>query len=164
MELISKTTDLYDPQYCSKENEYCSLKSSYIIGEFVQTRKPFEFSYGFISHCTSINERFSKLEGFLHSRPRNKVKTFPLFGNEFLPPSRNNSLTAFRIMYPLKQRDICDHTPICIMSSGFIFDDIIMNIIMKKKLARHNEENDCLFTQIENNIIYTYRGSLQYFY
>ena len=35
VELISKTTDLYDPQYCSKDNGECSLKSSHIIGEFV---------------------------------------------------------------------------------------------------------------------------------
>ena len=58
--LSSKTIDLYYLQYFSKDNEYCSLKSSYIIGEFVHMKKPFEFAYGFKSHCTSINERFSK--------------------------------------------------------------------------------------------------------
>ena len=35
IDLISKTTYLYDPQYCSKNNEDCSLKSSHIIGESV---------------------------------------------------------------------------------------------------------------------------------
>ena len=30
--LIYKITDLYDPQYFSKDNEDCSLKSSHIIG------------------------------------------------------------------------------------------------------------------------------------
>ena len=50
------------------------------------------------------------------------------------------------------------------MSSGLMFDDIIMNITRKKKLERRNEENDCLFTHIENNIIYMYLGSLQDFY
>ena len=34
-DLIYKTTDLYDPQYFSKDNEDCSLKSSHIIGEFL---------------------------------------------------------------------------------------------------------------------------------
>ena len=48
--------------------------------------KPFEFAYEFISHCTSINERFSKLEGCLHSIWKNKINIFPPFGNEFLPP------------------------------------------------------------------------------
>ena len=32
IDLIYKTTDLYDPQYFSKDNEYCSLKPSHIIG------------------------------------------------------------------------------------------------------------------------------------
>ena len=36
IDLISKKTDLYYPQYCSKDNEDCSHKSSKIIGEFVQ--------------------------------------------------------------------------------------------------------------------------------
>ena len=45
-----------------------------------------------------------------------------------------------------------------------MFDDIIMNIIRNKKLARHNEENYFLFTQIENKTIYMYMGSLQDFY
>ena len=31
IDLLSKTTDLYYPQYFSKDNEYFSLKSSHII-------------------------------------------------------------------------------------------------------------------------------------
>ena len=62
---ISKIPYLYDPQYCSKDNEDFSLKYSHIIGEFLQMQKQFVFAYGFKSHCTSINERFSKLEGYL---------------------------------------------------------------------------------------------------
>ena len=60
-DLISKKTDLYDPQYFSKDNEDCSLKSSHIIEEFVYMKNPFEFAYGFKSHCTSNIECFSKL-------------------------------------------------------------------------------------------------------
>ena len=66
VELINKTTDLYDPQYCSKDNEDCSLKSSHIIVEFVPMKKPHDFMYGFKSQFTSINEQFSNLEGCLH--------------------------------------------------------------------------------------------------
>ena len=87
-DLILKTTDLYDPQYCSKYNEDCSFKSSHIIGEFVLMKKPFDFAYGFKSHCISINERFSKLEVCLHSIRKNKIKTFLPFGNELLSPSK----------------------------------------------------------------------------
>ena len=46
----------------------------------------------------------------------------------------------------------------------WIFYEIIMNIIRNKKLAHPIEENAFLFTHIENNIIYMYRGSLPYFY
>ena len=76
------------PKFCSQYNEDCSLKSSHIIGEFVLMKEPHDFMYGFMSQCTFINERFSKLEGCLHSRQKNKSKTFPPLGNEFLPPSK----------------------------------------------------------------------------
>ena len=91
IDLFLKTTDLYDPQYFSKDNADFSLKYSHIIREFVQMKKPFEFLYGFKSHCTSINERFYKFEGCLHSTLNNKIKTFPRFDNELLPPSKKNS-------------------------------------------------------------------------
>ena len=113
--LIHKATDLVDPQYCSKDKEDGSFKSSHIIGEFVHMKKSFEFSYGFKSYFTSINERFSKLEGCLHSRRKNKIKTFSPFGNELLPPSNVFFLTDSPMMYQLKHRDLCDYDPICIM-------------------------------------------------
>ena len=56
IDLIYKTTDLYDPQYCSKDNEYCSLKYSHMIEEVFPMKKPYDFVYGFKYHCTSINE------------------------------------------------------------------------------------------------------------
>ena len=46
IDLIYKTTYLYYPRYCSKKNEYCSLKSSRIIGKFVSMKKPHGFMYG----------------------------------------------------------------------------------------------------------------------
>ena len=49
------------------------------------------------------------------------------------------------------------------MSSGLMFDDIIINIIRNKALECHEEEVD-FFTNIENKNIYMYRGSLQEFY
>ena len=50
------------------------------------------------------------------------------------------------------------------MSSGLMFDDIIINMISNKALKCHSEGVDSYFTNIENNIIYMYRGSLQNFY
>ena len=71
IDLIPKTTYIYESQYFPKDNEDCSLKYYNIIGEFMQMKKPFDFAYGFKSHCTYINGRLSKLEGCLHSRPKN---------------------------------------------------------------------------------------------
>ena len=85
IDLINRTTDLYDPRFGSQENDGCSQQSSHIIGEFVLTKKQNCIQSGFKSQCTSINEHFSKLEGYLHSR-KNKSKTFPPLQNEFLPP------------------------------------------------------------------------------
>ena len=45
IDLIFKTIDLYYPQYCSKDNECCSLKSSHIIKEFVHTQTQMIFPY-----------------------------------------------------------------------------------------------------------------------
>ena len=46
IDLISKTIDLYDPQYCSKDNKYFSLKSSHIIGEFFHMKNHLSLRMG----------------------------------------------------------------------------------------------------------------------
>ena len=89
--------------------------------------------YGFKSQFTSINERLYELEGCLHSRPKNKLKTFPPLGKEFLLPSKNITLTNDHIIYPKRRKDLCDYDPRCIMSSGLMFDDILMGIIRKNE-------------------------------
>ena len=106
--MVSKTTYLYDPRYFSKDNEDFSFKSSHTIEEFVPMKKPFEFAYGLKYQCTYLNERLYKLEGCLNLRLNNKMKTFPPFGNAFLPQSNNITLTDCHIMYTIKQMDICD--------------------------------------------------------
>ena len=160
IDLINRKTDLYDPTFPHQDNDGCSLKSSHIIGEFVPMKKPHDFMYGFTYQCTSINELFSKLEGCFHSRRKNKSKTFTPLGNEFLPPSKNITLKNDHIIYPTKQKDLCDYDLRCTMSRGLMFDDIIMSIIKKNKFPHPTEEKDCGFTQIYNNVIYKYRGSL----
>ena len=71
------------------------------------------------------------------------IKKFLPFGNAFLPPSETISLKGFPILYPLKQENICYCYPWFIISSGLMFDDIIVNIIWNKKLEYRNEEDDC---------------------
>ena len=59
IDLINRKTDLYDPKFCSEDNDGCSLKSSHIIGEFVPMKEPQDFICWFKSQCTSINQLFS---------------------------------------------------------------------------------------------------------
>ena len=59
IEFINRKTDLYDPTFCSQDNDGCSHKSSHIIGEFMLMKKQHDILFGFKSQFTSINERFS---------------------------------------------------------------------------------------------------------
>ena len=67
-------------------------------------------------------------------------------------------------MYPMKQKDLCDYYPRFIITSCLMFDDIIMGIIRKNEFPHPTAETDFVFTHIDSNIIYMYRGSLQDFY
>ena len=89
---------------------------------------------------------------------------FQPFGNAFLPSSKNIILKGHPIIYPLKKKYVCDYNPRCLMSIFLMFDEIIMNMIRNKELEFHVEVVDSYFTNMENNIIYIYRGSLQDFY
>ena len=44
------------------------------------------------------------------------------------------------------------------MSSGLMFDEIIMGKINRNVLSNHTTETDCVFTQIISHIIYIYTG------
>ena len=59
----------------------------------------------------------------------------------------------------MKNKDICDNDPRCIMSCGLMVDDIIRDHI-KRIQSSHNytEEHDCVFTPIDTDMIYIYTG------
>ena len=115
----------------------------------------------FKSQCTSINERLSKLEVHLHSR-KMKSKTFSPLQNVFLPPSKKITLKKSHIIFPMKNKYICDNDPRCIMSIGLMVDDIIMDHIkITQSSQKYTKENDCVFTQLDTDMISIYRGSLQ---
>ena len=123
---------IYTTHIFSKEDEEFSLQSFQYIRESAQINKPLGVGYGFKLQRFSINERFSKLQGCRQSRPPNQKLIFPPFGNGFLPSSKNIILKDHPI-----QNDICYYNHRCLMSSGLIFDYIIMNIFSKKLLESH---------------------------
>ena len=49
-------------------------------------------------------------------------------------------------MYPMKQKYLCDYNPRYIMSSGFMFDEIIVVIVRENEFPHPTEEKDCFFT------------------
>ena len=90
--------------------------------------------YEFKSQCTPTNERFFKLECWLHSIQKNKSKTFPPLGNGFIPPFKNITLKNYHIIYPMEHNDLYDYDIKFIMSSGLIFYDIIIGTIINKHM------------------------------
>ena len=157
IDLENKRTDLYDLKFCYPDNDGCSHN----IGGFVSMKKENCIQLVFKYKCTSINERHYKLEVHIQSR-KMKSKTFSPLQNVFLPPSKTITLKKSHIIFPMKNKDICDNDHRCIMSSGLMVDDIIMDDIKRTQSShKYTEEHDCVFTQIDTDMIYIYRGSLQ---
>ena len=77
---------------------------------------------------------------------------------------QKNHFSNDHIIFAMKQKDLCDCDTRYIMCSGLMFDVIIMGTIRKNEFPHPTAETYCVFTQIDSNIIYMYRGSLQYFY
>ena len=142
IDLKNKTADLYYPKFCYPDNNGCSHN----IGGCLSIKKQNRIQLVFKSQHTYINERLYKLDIRLHSR-RIKSKTFSPLQNNFLPPSKKITLKSNHFIFPMKNKDICDYDPRCIMSSGLMFDYIIMDHI-KIIQSSHNytEEHDCVFT------------------
>ena len=62
----------------------------------------------------------------------------------------------------MKNRDLCDHDPRCIMSCGLMFDDIIMDYMKRTQYSKTFKQGyDFVFTQMDTDMIYIYRGTLQ---
>ena len=126
IDLINRTTDLYDPKYCSPDNEGCLQQSYLNIGEFVQMKKYNCNQSGFKSQCTSINKRISELEVYLNSR-KNKSKNFPSLQNQFLPSSKKITLKSNNFIFSIKIRiyvnmilDVLCPVVWCLMTSSWV--------------------------------------------
>ena len=59
----------------------------------------------------------------------------------------------------MKNEDICDNDPVCIMSSGLMVDDIIMDYIKRTQSSLwYKQVHDFVFTKMDTNMIYIYTG------
>ena len=111
------------------------------------------------SHFYSINERFSKFQCSCQYRKSQKRYIFTKSCIDFLTSSKNIKLNSKQIIYPLKQVDICDYTHRCIISSGLMFNDIIINLLSNKTEPTHGSFWWLFYKKKDNNI-FMCRGSI----
>ena len=65
----------------------------------------------------------------------------------------------------MKNKDLCDCDLRLIMSCGLMVDDIIIYHIKRTQSSQgYKQGHDCVFTHMDTNMIYIYRGSLQDLY
>ena len=65
----------------------------------------------------------------------------------------------------MENKDLCYHDPRCIMSCGLMVDDIIMDHIKITQYSQgYKQGHDFVFTQMDTDMIYIYRGTLQDLY
>ena len=126
IDLENRTTDLNDHKFCYPDN----YGASHIIGGFVPMKKENRIQSVFKSNCPSINESLKKLEVYLQSR-KIKSNRFSPLQKDFLPPSKIITLKKSNTIFPMKNKDLCDYDHRCIMSCGFMVDDIIMDHIKR---------------------------------
>ena len=64
----------------------------------------------------------------------------------------------------MKNKDLCDHDPRCIMSCGLMCDDIIMDFIKRTESSKKLKQGyDFVFSQMDTDTVYIYSGTLQDF-
>ena len=62
----------------------------------------------------------------------------------------------------MKNKDLCDHDPRCIMSCGLMFDDIMMDYMKITQSSKKIKQGyDFVFSQTDTDTVYIYRGTLQ---
>ena len=77
-----------------------------------------------INVSTSCDVDFS-----LEQKPENGISTIWQW---IFISIKNVILKGHPILYPFKQKYTCDFNPRCLVSSGLMFDDIIMDMIRNK--------------------------------
>ena len=89
------------------------------------------------------------------------VKGMGMFDNKILASSKQLKLCPRDIIFLIKQEDICDYNPRCLVYSGLILDDIITNLFSDFTKQTTVSVNKDLFIKIQDDRIYLYKGSLQ---
>ena len=82
----------------------------------------------FETNCSSIEHQYNTLgDGFNKKMGKNEY-TCPIFDDKLLASSKKLKMYPRDSIFPIKQEEICDYNNRCFMYSGFMFDDMIMNL------------------------------------
>ena len=68
-----------------------------------------------------------------------------------------------RLYFLIKQGDICEYNPKCLMSSRFMLDDIIISLFTDCTEQIESSAKKDLFPKNQDDTIHLYKGSLQDF-
>ena len=79
-------------------------------------------------NCSSIENQYKKIGDGFNKKMRKNKYTCPMFDNELLVSSKQLKICPRDFIVPIKQEDICDYNPWCLMSSVLMLDTIIMNL------------------------------------
>ena len=86
---------------------------------------------------------------------KDKVQHISPLQKDFLPPSKTITLKKNNTIFPMKNKDLCNHDPRCIMSCGLMFDDIIMDYMKRNQSSKKFKQGyDFVFTQMDTDMIY----------
>ena len=86
-----------------------------------------------------------------------------MFDNEFLESSEQIKLCPIYYIFPIKQEDICDYNSLCLIISGLMLDNIIMNLFTDSTEQTTDLVQKHLFSKIQDDTIHLYKGYLQDF-
>ena len=86
-----------------------------------------------------------------------------MFDNEFLASSKKIKMCPRYYILPIKQKDICYYNPMCFISSELMIDKIIVNLFTDSTEQTTDSVQKNLFSKIQDDTIYFYKGSLQDF-
>ena len=84
--------------------------------------------------------------------------TCPIFDNDFLASSNQIKLCTTEYIFPIQQDDICDYNPLCLMSSGMMLEDIIMNIFSQSTKKSTTAHQKLLFSRFKDDAIQLCKG------
>ena len=84
-----------------------------------------------------------------------------MFDNYLLASPKQIKLCPRYYIFPIKQEDICDYNPLCFISGGLMLDNIIMNLFKGSTKQTTDSVKKGLFSNIQDDTIYLYKGSLQ---